>query len=171
MCPAMSTCRKRQCDEPDCVRSVGTTGKFEYCREVTTRWLLPTLGYVVGLGALGVTSKLALRTLPWQQLIVWSGVGYVITAGVLLGLKPTGLRWETNVLWAMLSAALAIVSLILLYVALGTGQASKVIPVSAAYPAVTLILSALVLSENVSLARVAGMVLVVVGVVVLTTVD
>ncbi len=30
---------------------------------MSARWLVPTLAYVVTLGALGVTSKLALRTM------------------------------------------------------------------------------------------------------------
>ena len=70
--------------------------------------------------------------------------------------------------WAALSAVLAIGSMICLYLALGAGEASTVTAVSAAYPAVTLVLSALVLAERISPARVLGMALVIAGVVVLT---
>jgi bacterial/archaeal transporter family protein len=134
------------------------------------RWLIPTLGYVVFLGALGVTSKLALRSLPWQTLILTVGIGYLLTASVLGGLGQIRLEWDIDLFWAAVSAALAIASLVLLYVALGTGEASKVVPVSAAYPAVTLILAAIFLSEALTAGRVAGMLLVVAGVVVLTSV-
>jgi bacterial/archaeal transporter family protein len=137
---------------------------------MTAKWLIPTLGYILVLGSLGVTSKLALRTLSWQDLLLWTTVGYIITSIFLLALNQADFHWESNVWWAILSAVLAISALILLYVALGTGEASKVIPVSAAYPAVTLILSAITLSEHVSLARVGGVLLVVAGVVVLTSV-
>jgi hypothetical protein len=34
-------------------------------------WILPSLGYVVLLGANGVAAKLALRTMSWQQLVLW----------------------------------------------------------------------------------------------------
>lgn len=136
---------------------------------MTAKWLIPTLAYVVLIGALGVTSRLGLRTLSWQDLLLWTTLGYVITSIVLLGLGQTSFKWETNTGWAILSAVCAIAGLVALYLALGNGEASKIIPISAAYPAVTLILAALFLSENVSLPRVGGMALVVAGVVVLTS--
>jgi bacterial/archaeal transporter family protein len=125
---------------------------------------------VVALGALGVTSKLALRSASWQVLLVIVGVGYVLTSAVLFGLGSVQIRWDTNPLWGALSAVLAISALILLYVALGTGEAGKVIPVSAAYPAVTLVLAAIFLSESITFGRAGGVLLVIAGVVVLTTV-
>lgn len=131
-------------------------------------WVLPIMWYVVALGAVGVTTKLALRTLSWQDLILWVGVGYVLVAGILLALGQAKWRFVGDTSWALVTTGLVISSLIALYIALGNAEASKVIPVSAAYPAVTLFLSALVLSERVSVARVAGAGLVVVGVVVLT---
>lgn len=134
-------------------------------------WLAPTLYYVVAVGALGVTSKLALRSLVWQDLILWTGVGYIIVAGVLLGLGQTAVRVTAGTGWAVLSAAIAISSLIALYLALNAGKAGTVIPVTAAYPAVTLLLSAAFLSEGLSLARVGGALLVIAGVVVLTASD
>lgn len=135
----------------------------------TARWLIPTLAYLVDVGALGVTSKLALRTLVWQDLLLWVGVGYVLVAAVFATIGGTKLRFTSGTSWAILAAALAIGGVISLYMALGTGEASKVIPVSAAYPAVTLVLSAALLSERPSVARVGGMCLVVVGVVILST--
>ncbi len=132
------------------------------------RWMLPTLAFVVATGALGVTSKLALRSLVWQDLILWVAVAYVAVAIVITRRGVARLHMGPGAPWAALSAALAITSVISLYVALETGEAGTVISVSAAYPAVTLVLSALVLGERISLARVVGMGLVVTGVVILT---
>lgn len=132
-------------------------------------WLIPTLAYVAAVGALGVVSKLGLGTLSWQGFILWMGISYAVVVVLLLGLGQTEFKYVHDTGWAIVSAALVIGGLILFYLALGTGEASKVVPVSAAYPAVTLILSAVFLSENLSVARVAGMCLVVTGVVVLTT--
>jgi bacterial/archaeal transporter family protein len=132
------------------------------------RWFVPTLVYIVTVGALGVTSKLALRTLRWPDMILWSGLGYVFVAAVLLAIGQTRLQVVTGTPWAMLSAVMAIVGLVALYLALGTGDASKVIPITAAYPAVTLALSVVALSERVSLVRAAGTCLVMAGVVVVT---
>lgn len=135
---------------------------------MTTSWLVPTMGYVLAVGALGVSSKLALRTLSWQGLIVWMGAGYAIVLVVLLALGELALILVGDTWWAIASASLAIGGLVVLYVALGTGEASKVVPVSAAYPMVTVVLSALVLSESLTVARVGGMALVVGGVVLIT---
>lgn len=132
------------------------------------RWMVPTLAFIAGTGTLGVTSKLALRSLVWQDLLLWVGVGYIAVSVVIAARGVARLDTGPGAPWAALSAALAITSVILLYLALETGEASNVISVSAAYPAVTLVLSALVLAERISPARVAGMVLVVTGVVILT---
>jgi transporter family protein len=131
-------------------------------------WLLPTIVYVLTVGALGITGKLALRTLNWPDLILWTGTGYILVAGVLLAIGQTSVRFVTNTPWAMASGALAIGGLISLYLALGTGEAGKVVTVSAAYPAVTLVLAALFLSEGLTVGRSAGALLVIAGVVVIT---
>ena len=133
------------------------------------KWLVPTLGYILAVGALGVTSKLALRTLSWQTLIMWTGIGYVVVGGVLMALGQAKLTFVSDTPWAVLSGALAIGGLVSLYLALGTGEASKVVPITAAYPVVTVLLAAVVLAEGLSAAKVAGMGLVIAGVMVLTT--
>jgi transporter family protein len=138
---------------------------------VSAAWLIPTLAYVVTLGALGVTSKLALRTLDWQELVIWSAGAYLLVAVVLLMVGGGGIHFESNSWWAALSAFIVVSSLILLYLALGNGEASKIVPITAAYPAITLIGAALFLSESISLAKVGGMLLVLAGVVVLTIAD
>jgi len=138
---------------------------------VSAAWLVPTLAYVVTLGALGVTSKLALRTLDWQELLLWTSGAYALAAAAVLALGKGGFHFESNTWWAILSALIVVSSLVLLYVALGNGEASKIVPITAAYPAVTLILAALFLSESISLVKVGGMLLVLAGVVVLTVAD
>jgi hypothetical protein len=34
-------------------------------------WIVPALGYVAVLAALGVASRFSLETLSWQQLLPW----------------------------------------------------------------------------------------------------
>ncbi len=138
---------------------------------MSARWLVPTLAYVVTLGALGVTSKLALRTMSWQDLVVWTAAAYAVGAIVLLVLGQGSFNTGPDVGWAIVSAVIVVSSLVLLYVALGNGEASKVVPITAAYPAVTLVGAALFLSESITLGKLAGMLLVLAGVVVLTVAD
>jgi transporter family protein len=132
-------------------------------------WFIPTVAYVLVLGALGITTKLALRTLDWQHLLPWTLLAYAVTVAALLVMGQPGWSWQPGTSWAVASAALAVGALILLFLALGAGEASKVLPVSAAYPAVTLVLSALFLGEHISPARVAGVAFVILGVVLITT--
>ena len=127
-------------------------------------WLIPSLLYVVAVGALGVTGKLALRTLSWPDLILWAGAGYVVVAAILLLAGRTSMRFTTGTGWAIASGALAIGGLIMLYLALGAGDAGKVIAISAAYPAVTLVLAGLFLSEGLTLGRVIGAAMIIAGV-------
>jgi transporter family protein len=131
-------------------------------------WLAPTIGYVFVLAAMGITSKLALRTLSWQELIPWAMIAYIVTVAAMLPAGQTRFTWGPGTAWAAAAGVAAVAALGLLYTALSHGDASKVIPVSAAYPAVTLVFSALFLSEHISAARVGGMFLVVAGVVVLS---
>lgn len=133
-------------------------------------WLVPTLLYVVLLGALGVTGKLALRGLDWRELIVWTALAYTACAAFFFA-TGTGVKLEVDTWWALASAAIVPAALILLYVALGNGEASKIIPISAAYPAVTLLLAGLFLGEAVTMLKLAGLALVLGGVVLLTVAD
>ena len=47
---------------------------------VTAKWLIPTIVYIFAGGGLGILSKVALRQLRWQDLVLWTGIGYVILA-------------------------------------------------------------------------------------------
>jgi uncharacterized membrane protein len=99
-------------------------------------WVVPTLIYIVTTGLLGIFTKFALRDRPWQELILWTGLGYILLVIVLLITGQTSVEFVSGSWWAILSAALVISCLIFLFGALNSGQAGKVVPVSAAYPAV-----------------------------------
>ena len=73
--------------------------------------------------------------------------------------------------WAAFGTVVIITSLFMFFVALSTGEVGKVVPITAAYPVVTLILAALFLSEALTVAKAVGVLVVVGGVVVLTTAD
>jgi uncharacterized membrane protein len=131
-------------------------------------WILPALAYVVLLGAGGVTAKLALRTISWQQLVLWVPVVYIVWASVFAVFGGARFPLGAGGGWAALTAVFASSALVLFFVALDRGDASKVVPVGSAYPVVTLIASAIFLSESITPIRVAGTALVVAGVVLLS---
>lgn len=146
-------------DEPD----VATGRKVS-----TAAWLIPTILYVLAVGGLGVTSKLGLDTLKWQQMVPWLGFGYIGTALYCLGTRQAKVETGPGGKWAALSTCLAVSSMLSLYLALEEGKASTVVTIGAAYPAVTVALSVALLAERLSAARLAGMAMVIAGVVVLT---
>ena len=68
-------------------------------------WLLPSLLYILLLGGLGVTTKLALRDVSWQEVIVVDGdrlrlisVTMLVTGQASVGVGP-------GTFWAIVSAS------------------------------------------------------------------
>jgi uncharacterized membrane protein len=126
-------------------------------------WLVCAVYYALSLGALGITSSKALVHLQWFDLILWTGIGYVLVAGFLVISGHTAVRITSGSWWAILSAGLAISALISLYVGLQHGSAAKVVTIGAAYPAVTVLLAALFLSEPLTVPHVLGVLLIIAG--------
>jgi bacterial/archaeal transporter family protein len=137
-------------------------------RSMVGRWLLPALFYIVTIGALGIATKLALRHMKWPDMVVWTMIVYVIAAVVIVLVRGAHLGLGIGDRWAALAGLLAVLGLIALFVALDNGPVTRVVPVTAAYPLVTVVLGVLVFSEHVTPLRLAGMLLVVGGVVLLT---
>ena len=131
-------------------------------------WVLPALVYIAFLGALGVTTKLALRHVGWQDVIVWTTIVYVLISAVMLALGQAKIGLGAGTVAAIASGVLASTALIALYIALGRGEASTVVPFTSAYPVITLILSALVLAEKITPLKGAGALVVVIGVVMIS---
>jgi transporter family protein len=131
-------------------------------------WILPTLGYVLVLGAGGVTAKLALRTITWEQLVVLAPVAYIFFSLVFVLFRGTSFPLGVGGGWAALTALATSSAIVLFFYALTKGPASQVVPVTSAYPVVTLIGSTLFLAEKITLVRGVGAALVVAGVVLLS---
>jgi len=131
-------------------------------------WVPPTIAYILVLGAGGVTAKLALRTISWEQLVLWVPVAYIVFSAVLLIFRGTRFPLGVGGGWAAATAFAASSALILFFYALTKGPASQVTPATSAYPIVTVIGSAAFLSEKLTLVRGLGTALVVVGVVLLS---
>lgn len=133
----------------------------------TGRWLIPALGFVLVTGLLGVTIKLALRNLDWPVLLLWTGIVYCALAGFALATGRASLGFGPGVGWAVVSGVFAASGLIFSFVALRHADAVVAVPVMSMYPVVTVIASVAVLAESVSVSRILGVLLVLVGVVVL----
>jgi uncharacterized membrane protein len=131
-------------------------------------WIPPTLAYIVLLGAAGVTAKLALRTIGWQQLVLWVPLLYLAYAAIFVVANGTRFPLGAGGAWAAATAFCASSALVLFFYALTKGPASQITPASSAYPIVTVVGSALFLSEKITLIRGIGTALVVAGVVLIS---
>ena len=126
---------------------------------------MPALGYLLAVGMVGISTKLALRQNNWPLLLVPTTAGYLILT-IWFGLRgelritpPFG-GW---IVFAVLTGVLVAGSFPMLMVALSRGDASRVVPITAAYPVFTAVLASIFLSESFSVARMAGTVLIVAG--------
>lgn len=131
-------------------------------------WLGFALGYAFAIGFSGITIKYALKTITWQQMLLWVPLCYGAFCLVLV--LGFGVRFPLGIggLWAALTGILAAAALIFLFLALDHGPASSVVPVSSIYPVITLFASAVVLSESITVPKVIGTALVVAGVAVIS---
>ncbi len=129
-------------------------------------WLayaLVTVALWTGWSFLG---KLALdRATPVQATIVF-GIASVAAGVIALLAGQRAASWGPGALWlTAVSAACGGAGLVTFYLALDRGQASLVAPVIGMYPVVVAVLSVAFLSERLSAVQVAGVLLVVTGVV------
>ena len=131
-------------------------------------WIPPTIAYIFILGAGGVTAKLALRTITWQQLVLWVPIAYILFAIFTLFVEGTRFPLGVGGGWAAATALCASSALILFFYALTKGPASQVTPATSVYPVVTVIGSVVFLSEKFTLVRGLGTALVVAGVILLS---
>jgi uncharacterized membrane protein len=133
----------------------------------TRSWLVPATAFILVTGLSGVSTKLALRHVPWNTIATSTAVTY---AAIGLGLLATGraeLRGGVGGFFAVLTGVCAASGFLLTVMTLRLAKASTAVPYMAAYPLVTIALSALVLSEQLSAVKTIGAVLVVLGIVLL----
>lgn len=129
------------------------------------------LGMFFAWGIWGVTTKLAIKHIGIQAL-VWGQVAalamfpiYFLLFKEMLPLKiePVGIAW------AFISGVLGILGTMILYLTLRVAPASIVIPLSALYPVVTVILATIFLQEELSPTRILGVACALLAVWLLTT--
>ena len=81
----------RRAGRPGVIRD---TRAYVKGRALMAGWILPALGYVVLVGIAGITTKVALRTIDWQQVVYWVPVAYVILSAILCSSSTSRWCWE-----------------------------------------------------------------------------
>ncbi len=128
-------------------------------------WLVASMGYALLVGTQAVMIKLALKSITWPTLILAVVAAYLIL--MIYFLATGGMKWPSKpgvwILWVILTGAFTAGAFPLVNIALERAPASQVIPITAAYPIVTALMGALVLSEKLTVGRGLGILLVVGG--------
>jgi bacterial/archaeal transporter family protein len=135
----------------------------------TMAWLIPTLGCAVAFGVWGIFGKLALRSLTWGDMLVATAVVYLVLAVILVAAGKAGIHPGADLGWALAAGLSGAVALVLFYLAVETGHdIATIVAISGSYPALTVILAAIVFGDPITLTKLAGVGLVVSGIVVLS---
>ncbi len=132
-------------------------------------WIVSSLVALICWGLWGFFTKLASRYLDWTQILLISSVVSLLTATVvfLVG-KPQIDTHSPGFVYALLAGATGALALVAFYNAVGTGSVSIVVPLTALYPVVTIVLSFLILSERISPLKGLGLALALAAIVLLS---
>ena len=122
-------------------------------------------------GVWGFFGKMASRTLTSQGLFCVASVGCI--AALLLCLafcvRSGTVEWKSiDSFYGLLSGFVLIMGLLFFYRALATGEATRVVVITATYPLVTLLLAYFFLSETLTMQKVIGVVLAMSGIIFLS---
>ncbi len=115
----------------------------------------------VGLwGLWGFLSKVAALRLPSGAAYLLTITGHLAVIGYLAATGGAAIPWQAGGVAAALGAGLCMAfGLLFFFKALAGGAAAVVVPVTALYPLVTVVLSRTLLRESFSLRQLAGVVL------------
>lgn len=131
-------------------------------------WIIPSVMALILWGIWGFLAKLSSELVDWKKYMAVAGIIYLALSLTLIIAYKIDLT--QNVRGVLMSAAATIagsIGTIFLYIALEREKASIVIPFTALYPAITAILSILLLGERPSLPQILGIFLACISVVLL----
>jgi transporter family protein len=137
------------------------------------RWVVASIITLVLWGVWGVLLKRVSVRGEWWEVYVATNSAIVVVLSAILVWKGMGSIVSHGVNWlalAFITGAMGTLGYIFLVLALNWGgKASIVVPLTSLYPAVTAVLSLLVLGESITLRQGLGIVLAVIAIVLLSS--
>lgn len=123
-------------------------------------WLLASFGVIMLWGAVGITQKLATNYLSAEWTTISLGIGYLfVLPFVLSGFHPSAYAARAFII-ALASGLFNMLGAWTLFVAMKKGgKASVVMPLTALYPAVVVLLSPYLFGDHVSPRQIVGILL------------
>jgi len=123
-------------------------------------WLVSSLIAMVCWGIWGLLMKLAAKHFSWNQIFIITSIVTVIASlTVFVLFRPVVNVHSPGFSYALLAGLVGSVALVAFNYAIEAGKSIIVVPLSALYPVVTIILSFLVLHEEISLLKAVGIAL------------
>jgi transporter family protein len=127
-------------------------------------WLVWSAATVLLWGVWGLLTKVAIEAVGWERTLLYGSLfNFFVIVLYLFYLRPDpGLGWGLRpAIAAGLASGMAV---IFFYTALAKGKVSLVVPLTSLYPAVTVVLAALLLHEKISLTQGVGVLLALVAI-------
>lgn len=133
-------------------------------------WIYWAVITVISFGFWGAFSKVAVDSIGWKNATLFYTIGFAWIAPVLFFLYHPNVTTldKSAMIFAVLAGAVSVIAIIGFNIALTTGDASIVVPVTSLYPLVTIMISLLFLHEKISLTQGVGIVLAIVAITLLS---
>lgn len=131
-------------------------------------WLVYAILCMIAWGLWGIMIKLASRSMPWYEVyFVSSLASFLIASTIFMIFRGGGVK-SYGIFYAILAGVFGGLGYIMFVKALEKGKASIVLPLTALYPAVTVVLAVLLLKEKITLTQVIGIMLAMIAVILLS---
>ncbi len=120
-------------------------------------------------GATPIIEKIGLTRVQPLTAVTIRSIAVIVVLFLFLGftgkLKETlAVDFKTIVIFSISGILAGLIGMITYFAALRAGATSEIVPIAATYPLVTAILSVLILGEQVTPSRIAGTILIVIGI-------
>jgi transporter family protein len=132
-------------------------------------WLQLSLIALILWGLWSFLGKIALENLDWKSVFVFAGVAQIFVIAIFYGATRPPMAFDMKTCYAMIVGILGVSATMAFYYALEQGRASIVVPLTATYPLVTVILAAVLLRERLSINQGAGVLLAILAIVLIST--
>ena len=129
-----------------------------------TSWLQLSLAALILWGLWGFLSKIVLNSMNWKSLFLFSSVASMIFITFFFVIAKPTVAFNMQTATAILVGVLGVSASMTFYYALERGKVSIVVPLTATYPIVTVVLAAVILKEELSLTQGVGVLLAIVAV-------
>ncbi|HKX19695.1 MAG TPA: EamA family transporter [bacterium] len=120
-------------------------------------WLMWALTAAFCWGLWAVFSKLAMRQAPAVAVLIWFVIGEIVTVAALaLWFRPAAFSGTRAAGFAAASGVAGVLAMLAFLTALRDAPVAVVVPLTALYPVVAIVLGLLVLGEKITMPQAAG---------------